>query len=50
MDTDGKGKPDLTNESSSEKGPGGTGGNVESSKRKEGIHCRAAEMAEEEYS
>ena len=26
-------KPDLTNESSSEEGPGGTGGNVEMSKR-----------------
>ena len=34
MDTDGTGKPDLTRESATEEGPGGTGKNVETSKRR----------------
>ncbi len=37
MDMDVNGKPDLTRESATEEGPGGTGGNVETSKRWEGM-------------
>ena len=39
MDTDGTGKPDLTRESSTEEGPGGTDRNVETSK------CRNVETS-----
>ena len=46
MDTDRKGKPDLTKESSTEEGPGRTGRDVGKSKRQEGTHRGAAEDAE----